>query len=254
MKFKNINELLALRSLLLCCLILFYMPAISACQSKDLSRSQAQKMIIVSDDYKQIITLDYINRYLKEDGKGAVEAIASDELEDSAIRNRINEYFLEEPRVQIANYLGLVEPHHKRLNDQPKRNSTLYKYGFWYFDEKWTNTAKGERLWSDYNLPVQETVVPLAKKEFLSVTGLTKLGESQTGVDFTWKWVPNELGKYLDSSTADFKSLPENIRKNLTENIYKVTPDLKYEWGGERAGRAIFRRFDDGWRLESVTF
>lgn len=212
-------------------------------------------MIVASDNYKQIIMLDYINRYLRENGNGVSEALAADEPEAVAVRNRINEYFLEEPRVQIANYLGLVEPHHKRLNDQPKRNSSLYKYGFWYFDEKWTNTAKGEKLWTDYDLPVQETVAPLAKKEFLSVTGLTKLGESQTGVDFTWRWVPNELGKYLDPSTAEFKSMPENIRKNLTENTYKVTPDLnKYDWGGERAGRAVFRKFDDGWRLESVNF
>ncbi len=156
--------------------------------------------------------------------------------------------------MQVANYLGLVESHLKRLNKQPKKDSSLYKFGFWFFEEQWTNTPQGEKLWADYKLPTQETVVPLARKEFINVTGMTKIGESQTGVEFTWRWVPNELGKALDPASEEFKALPANMRKNLTDNVYKVSPNLTYSWGGDRTGRAIFQKYDDGWRLVSVRF
>ena len=60
---------------------------------------------------------------------------------------------------------------------------------------------------------------PVAKRELVEVTGISKEG-SQADVEFTWKWVPlNEVGGALYSA------------------------DLRY------TSTVGFRHFDDGWRI-----
>lgn len=62
-------------------------------------------------------------------------------------------------------------------------------------------------------------LIPVAKREFLSITGISKQG-ALADVDFTWRWVPlNEVGAALYSS------------------------DLRYN------STVGFRDYDDGWRL-----
>ena len=61
--------------------------------------------------------------------------------------------------------------------------------------------------------------IPVARRELLEITGVSKQGNA-ADVDFTWKWVPvNEFGAALYS----------------TELHYKST--------------ARFRDYDDGWRI-----
>ncbi len=61
--------------------------------------------------------------------------------------------------------------------------------------------------------------MPVAKREFIAVTGIVKQGTS-ADVEFIWKWVPlNELGAALYSGDLHFKST------------------------------VGFRHYDDGWRL-----
>ena len=237
------------------CLTAVYLPALISCQSKELTRSQAQTMITASQEFKDITSLDYINRSLRDDrNKGSSVAKASDEPEAAAVQGRINDYFAEEPRVGIAAHLGLVKPELKRTNDKPEILSSRTPSGFWNFEENYTLTDKGKTYWSDYELPAQETVIPTARKEFINVTGITGTGPTEAGVEFTYRWLPNQLGKSLDPSTAEFKSLPENLRKHLTEVYpYRVSPFIA-DWGGERFGSAQFRKYDDGWRLINVFF
>ena len=65
--------------------------------------------------------------------------------------------------------------------------------------------------------------IPVAKREFVAVTGISKQ-DSAADVEFTWRWVPlNEIGAALYSSDLHYRST------------------------------VGFRRFDDGWRVtESV--
>lgn len=73
-------------------------------------------------------------------------------------------------------------------------------------------------------VPADETekpsfAIPVARRELLSVTGITKQGNS-ADVDFTWRWIPlNEIGAALYSSDLHSKST------------------------------AAFRDYDDGWRV-----
>jgi hypothetical protein len=65
--------------------------------------------------------------------------------------------------------------------------------------------------------------VPVAKREFLAVTGISKQG-NVAEVDFTWKWTPlNEVGAALYSG------------------------DLHY------ISTVGFRAYDDGWRMVQTT-
>ncbi len=65
----------------------------------------------------------------------------------------------------------------------------------------------------------QSFSIPAARRELVDVTGIAKQGNS-ADVDFTWKWVPlNEVGAALYSGGVQYRST------------------------------AIFRCYDDGWRL-----
>jgi hypothetical protein len=73
-------------------------------------------------------------------------------------------------------------------------------------------------------VPVEETAkpsfaIPLARRELVSVTGISKQGNI-ADVDFTWRWVPlNEIGAALYSSDLHYRST------------------------------VAFRDYDDGWRV-----
>lgn len=61
--------------------------------------------------------------------------------------------------------------------------------------------------------------IPVAKRELVEITGVSKQG-NVADVDFTWKWLPlNEVGAALYSSEVHYKST------------------------------AGFRNYDDGWRI-----
>lgn len=61
--------------------------------------------------------------------------------------------------------------------------------------------------------------IPVAKREFVAITGIAKQGNS-ADVEFTWKWAPlNEIGAALYSPDATYKS------------------------------SVGFRNYDDGWRV-----
>src|SRR5262249_31758812 len=73
-------------------------------------------------------------------------------------------------------------------------------------------------------LPANATVsryfaVPTARRELLTITGISKEGNS-ADVEFTWKWVPvNDVGGALEPA------------------------------GVHRSSTVAFRHYDDGWRV-----
>jgi hypothetical protein len=63
-------------------------------------------------------------------------------------------------------------------------------------------------------------MVPIFRREFIEVTGITSSEPSTAVAEFTSRWIPTDYGKELGAVT----SAPE-------------------------AGNANFRLYDDGWRL-----
>jgi len=77
----------------------------------------------------------------------------------------------------------------------------------------------------------------IADRELIQVTGITSPqgagAESQCEAQFTYKWEPNEVGIRFAK---------------------EVEPHLQEAWGVTKEGRAFFRLYDDGYRLEKVEY
>jgi hypothetical protein len=76
------------------------------------------------------------------------------------------------------------------------------------------------------------------KIELLEVTGITKeTTEPVAAVEFSWRPLPNEIGDSL-------------LRSNL--DLYGRPVQAKEQSNLPRRGGALFRRYDDGWRLQTI--
>ena len=65
----------------------------------------------------------------------------------------------------------------------------------------------------------QSFSIPVVRRELVAITGIAKQGDLAS-IEFTWRWIPlNEVGAVIYSSDVHYRST------------------------------AIFRRYDDGWRL-----
>jgi hypothetical protein len=244
-------------SLLFLSLILTYL---FGCGSKELSRSQAQNLIEQSKDYQQPFALELMQgETLQSYGKTLYLLDSGEETPEQAATRKIKEYYEKNPQIAVADHLGLVEARVRTLDPaQPKPQNSLQK-PMWSFEEDYLATEKAKALWKEYDLPPMEKSVPLAGKQIIEITGITKQGEEQAMAQFTWKYAPNEAGRTFDASTAEFKALPSNLQRLLDGTLPPSETVSKREnktmsFSAVRAGQAIFRRYDDGWRLESVIF
>ena len=86
--------------------------------------------------------------------------------------------------------------------------------------------------------------VPLAERELASVSKVTMSGRDVAYVQFTWKWVPNELGNAFDAAGPLAKSFNTWDRSTLIQNygvaFYHVEP---------AQASLTFVRADKGWKL-----
>jgi hypothetical protein len=71
-------------------------------------------------------------------------------------------------------------------------------------------------------------IVPLAKKEFVSVDALGHDDEGDVTVDFTWRWVPNEVAQAFERGP------------------------IATRFEGDRKARATLYRTRDGWNVMRV--
>ena len=71
-------------------------------------------------------------------------------------------------------------------------------------------------------------VVPLAERRMVEVNRVTMKGPNDAVAEYSWKWVPNELGTKLDASTPLVKSFNTWDRSTLIDkygvDFYGATP------------------------------
>lgn len=248
---KNFSRQVSLFSALLIAIGLL-LTTIS-CSSGELNRSEAGKMISESKDFRQPSVIEFVQggHALVGRGQGAIESTSPDEPESEAVRRRIAEHYTANPQMEVADHFGLIKAEIKRTNDKPDPRTSVSS--FWYFNERYIVTDKGRKMWEDLKLPVNETAGPIAEKEFIEVTGITKQSDNTMQVDYKWRWKPNEIGRSLDSSSAEFKALPEKIKSDLLAPAALYTSrDRTVSWTGEQQAKAKFQKYDDGWRLVSA--
>jgi hypothetical protein len=84
-------------------------------------------------------------------------------------------------------------------------------------------TPQGERLLSDVAGFKKEKAangtfsyqVPLAQRQFLSVTSVSMNGVNTATVEYSWKWIPNQLGSVFDAGGPLVKSFNMWDRQTL---------------------------------------
>lgn len=229
-----------------------FLAASASCSSGDLSRSDAGKMISESNDFRQPSVIEFVQggHALVGRGQGAIESASPDEPEADAVSRRIAEHYAANPRMELAEHFRLIKAEIKRTNDKPDPRTSVSS--FWYFNERYVVTDKGGKMWEDLKFPVNETSVPIAEKEFIEVTGITKQSDNTIEVEYEWRWNLNEIGRSLDSSSAEFKSLPEKIKSDLLAPGGMISKNQTLSWSGEQLAKAKFQKYDDGWRIVSA--
>ena len=126
------------------------------------------------------------------------------------------------------------------------RGRPAENYGVWSFDVEPFLTQKGEELASDRREDRDGPSVRLADRELVEVTGITKAGNQTAQAEYTWKESPTAAGRAFAPGSSEYEGLPATLRqalgeRNQTEDFDKL-----------RRGRAVFRLYDDGWRLLSA--
>jgi hypothetical protein len=115
-------------------------------------------------------------------------------------------------------------------------------------------TPAGERLLTiipDFK-KVKETdgtfayEVPLAQRQLVSVTDITMRGVNNATVEYTWKWVPNQLGDVFDAGGSLVKGFNLWDRETL---INKFEADFYH--GNPTKSRLALARTDHGWKISA---
>ncbi|MGA8149925.1 MAG: hypothetical protein WB952_03180 [Terriglobales bacterium] len=88
--------------------------------------------------------------------------------------------------------------------------------------------------------------VPLAERELVSVTGVTMNGVNDATVEYTWKWVPNQMGNIFDAGGSLVKGFSIWDRQTLI-NKYEVD----FYHGSPTRSTLTFARSDQGWRISA---
>ena len=243
---KQLSSLFVGTLILTLAVICLSSPACANFDSKELTRSQAQLLIAKSPEFKQPGIISLQTRYENSSEALPVKKTSGSEKVEEA-EARIPRIFLQYfPQIAVANHLGLVKIEFVYVRDD---NGGFQTPPQWYFTVKARANEKGQAMWKDYGLPPNDEAVPVAQKQFGTVTGITKLAETQAKADFSWKWMPNTVGRALDEKTEQFKTLPAEIQNALTGKTESNFQAQTEDWSGERKVSGLFQRYDDGWRL-----
>ena len=221
----------------------------ASCGGGELSRSKVKSFVEQSPEFVQPLTVDLTNSY--EVKPSTIDKISAAETVEQAKARDLKSFLESYPDIDAARHLGFTDLEQILVREDAYVTGRM-EIPSWYLTRRVRANEKGRQLWRDLQLPVKDDSLPVGKKRFGEVTGITKQGETQAIADFTFRWVPNELGKALDPNTEEFKQLPEEVRRRLTQKKGLFQTSDSADWSGERQGKALFQKYDDGWRLVRV--
>lgn len=236
-------------SLFMLCIVTISALSIVGCNSGELSRSQVRSSVEAAPEFVQPATIDLTNQY--ETKPSSVDKKSADETLEQAKARDLKTLLESYPDVETANHLGYTVIEQSLVKEDPYNMGGM-NIPSWYLSRRIRANEHGKQLWQEMKLPVRDEALPIGKKEFIAVSGITKQGETQAIASFTYKWKPNQLGRVLDEHMEEFKNLPEEIRTRLIQKKGLIHASSSIDWSGERQGKAIFQKYDDGWRLVRI--
>src|SRR5579864_1059070 len=89
--------------------------------------------------------------------------------------------------------------------------------------------------------------VPLAQRQLESITAINMIGVNNATIEYTWKWVPNQMGDLFDAGGPLVKSFNLWDRQTL---INKYESDFYH--GNPTKSTLALARTDKGWKLGSI--
>jgi hypothetical protein len=222
---------------------------LACASSARLDRSKAAEMIRRSGQFAQPYTI--IIRH-QTDSRQLDPVVPSDTRQQGEAR-AVEEFFNASPYRGVLRELGLVTAtasyQHTTMYGQ-REGPSLYKLDV-------RLTEKGEQLWRDLKLPVDPATLPLARRELISITGITGGDERarHATVEFDWRWIPTAAGRAMMRDTPEFSQLPDRIKQKFNEeglSVFNIGAHPPLELGGTRHAVANLQLYDDGWRLTDV--
>jgi hypothetical protein len=88
--------------------------------------------------------------------------------------------------------------------------------------------------------------VPLAQRQLVSITAVTMSGVNNATIEYTWKWVPNQMGDLFDAGGSLVRGFNLWDRETL---INKYEADFYH--GNPNKSTLALARADQGWRMSA---
>jgi hypothetical protein len=221
----------------------------SGCNSKELSRSKAESLITESAEFKYPAVID-LKRANENEALFREKKSNSETIEESKAID-LKGYLLDDARLAVVHHLELINIEQTMTKEEPGVGVQVPASR--YFLTKFRANDKGKAFWKEMGLDATDESIPIAKKEFVRIDGITQQSQSdnQAYVDFTWKFTPNSLGRMFDPNTTEFKSLPVELQRQIRGETGMPPRNRTENWNNptERKSKALFQRYDDGWRL-----
>lgn len=213
--------------------------ACAALDPKELTRDRARKLIEADKSFSvpYRIKLESAEKY-------HVSAQSADEEPPDA--RAVEEFCEDYPLTAALRLLGLVEVR-ATATKRPESLGYAGRVSLWQYRIESRLTAKGEQLAEG-----AKDELPLYRREVVEVTGVTAGQPNSAVAEFKWRRVPTPAGEALEAEGATFRSLPADVQRNLRKSISKFGNALPVSYKAVNSGRAEFRRYDDGWRIEFV--
>ncbi|MGA8491972.1 MAG: hypothetical protein WB711_16215 [Terriglobales bacterium] len=111
--------------------------------------------------------------------------------------------------------------------------------------ERLLTAIPGSKKWKE-NDGTFAYEIPLARRQLVSVAHITMSGVNNATVEYTWKWVPNQLGDVFDAGGSLVKGFNLWDRQTL---INKFEADFYH--GDPTKSTLALARTDHGWKISA---
>lgn len=230
--------------------LITFVLSLAACGGTgELTRSSAQKIIAESEKFKAPIAVA-----LQRDDDFRLFPDPPDETEQEVRARVLRIYLSSHSTLTVLRHLGYVDVNISVA--EPYQVKTIRGFSTpspWVFNIEPTLTGKGKEMARSQG-SADDRALPLARREVVEVTGVRQR-DREAVVDFTWKTIPSEAGRALDPATDTFKSLPPELQQELTRSrgIGSLDRGETRNWDQVLKATAGFQKYDDGWRLVSIS-